>query len=471
MKVLFVASEVAPWSKTGGLADVASALPIALAKRGHQVRVVSPRYRGLGDGAAPSGPPLPLRFPAFEGTARAVSMEAQGVEQVFIGEPKFFDRAGIYGEHGGEYADNHRRYAFFTCAALAHAQATGFDAEVVHLNDWQTGLAPLMLRRGFQGSALGRARTVLTIHNLAYQGNAEKHAMNELGLPWDLFTPAGVEFYDRLSFLKAGLMYCDAITTVSPTYAEEIQTAGGGHGLDGVLRDRVSVLSGILNGVDTEQWNPATDPLIPARYSAGALDGKEECRRALLRRFGLPLEPRWPVFGVVGRMADQKGVDLYQAVLPKLLEGPVRAVVMGTGDKRFENAYLELERRFRDRFAVQVGFDEPLSHLIEAGSDFFVMPSRFEPCGLNQMYSLRYGTVPVVRSVGGLKDTVTDLKEPQATGIRFDAFTPEALLEALQRAVKLFGAPRELEQVRARGMAKDFSWDAAAQKYEQVYRR
>jgi len=341
----------------------------------------------------------------------------------------------------------------------------------VHLNDWQTGLGALMLKRGFAGSALGRARIVFTVHNLAYQGNAEKHLMNELGLPWDLFTTEGLEFYDHLSFLKAGLVYSDALTTVSPTYAKEIQTADGGHGLDGLLRGRATALTGILNGVDVEQWNPATDSLLPARYSPGAMENKEQCRLELLKRFGLPAEPRWPVFGVVGRMADQKGVELYQQVLPRWLERNVRAVVMGSGERRFEQGYVELERRFRDRFAVRVGFDEALAHLIEAGSDFFVMPSKFEPCGLNQMYSLRYGTVPVVRSVGGLKDTVADLSEPKATGIRFEPYTAEALLGALERAYALWAEPKQLAEVRARGMAQDFSWDAAAQKYEAVYRR
>ncbi len=470
MRVLFVASEVAPWSKTGGLADVASALPRALAARGHQVRVVSPKYGHIDPGAAPSGPPLPLRFPAFEATARATSLELHGVEHVFIAEKHFFDRPGVYGEQGGEYSDNARRFAYFTTAALAHAQVTGFAPEVVHLNDWQTGLGALAVKRGFVGTPIGRARVVCTIHNLAYQGNFEKHAMNDLGLPWELFGPDGLEFYDRLSFLKAGLVWADALTTVSPSYAREIQTPAGGHGLDGVLRDRSAALTGILNGVDTEQWGPAKDPMIPARFSREALAGKEECTRALLRRFGLPLEPRWPVFGVVGRMADQKGVELWQQTLERLLEQPVRVVVMGSGEPRFEQGYLALERRFRDRFAVWIGFDEPLAHLVEAGSDFFVMPSKFEPCGLNQMYSLLYGTVPVVRSVGGLKDTVVDLSEREATGVRFEAYSAEALLSALERARGLWAEPKQLLEVRRRGMAQDFSWDRAAQAYERVYR-
>ncbi len=470
MRVLFVASEVAPWSKTGGLADVASALPRALAARGHQVRVVSPRYGHIDPGASPSGPPLPLRFPAFEATARAASLELHGVEHVFIAHPGFFGRPGVYGEGGGEYADNHRRFAFFTAAALTHAQVTEFSPQVVHLNDWQTGLGALALKRGFVGTPLGRARVVFTVHNLAYQGSFEKHAVDELGLPWELFTSEGLEFYDRLSFLKAGVVFADALTTVSPSYAKEIQTPEGGHGLDGVLKQRSAVMTGILNGVDVREWNPSTDPLLPFRFSQNALAGKEDCTHALLKRFGLPEHPRWPVFGVVGRMADQKGVELFQKALETFLARQVRVVVMGSGEPRFEQGYLSLQQRFRDRFAVRIGFDEPLAHLVEAGSDFFVMPSKYEPCGLNQMYSLLYGTVPVVRTVGGLRDTVVDLAERNATGVCFAPYSVEALLGALERALQLWSEGPRLLELRRRGMAQDFSWDRAAQRYEAVYR-
>lgn len=472
MNILFVSSEVAPFSKTGGLADVSAALPAALAELGHDVTVVTPLYGSVDDrGLRSVGRPYSLRFPFgdFTATLREARLSDRH-RVVFIEQAAFFQRPGLYQEHGREYADNHRRFAFFSMAALTGAQILGVAPDIVHLNDWQTGLAAVALARGYRGTPLARARSVFTLHNVAYQGNFPKWVMDELGLPWDLFTPEGLEFYDQVSFLKAGIAFADALTTVSPRHAQEIQTPEGGFGLDGFLRARADVLHGILNGVDYSEWDPANDPHLPARYDAADLSGKAKCKEALLRRFELEVPSGWPVFGVIGRLADQKGIDILLEALSQLLHRELAVIVLGSGEPRYEQALLGLRERFRDKLAVQIGFDSALAHLIEAGADFFLMPSRYEPCGLNQMYSLRYGTVPIVRATGGLEDTVVDLAQPEGTGIKFLEYSGQALEQAVHRALVLYEKRAELDEVRRRGMACDFSWKASAQKYDALAR-
>ncbi len=473
MRVLFLSSEVAPFSKTGGLGDVAGALPAALASLGHEVRVVSPLYGSVPrEGLHPEKTSFVLTFPYGSREARFQSTTPRdGLTFSFLEQPDFFGKSGLYGELGAEFPDNARRFAFFSVASLTYAQAIGFIPDVVHLNDWQTGLAALALVSGFQRTALGRARSVFTIHNLAYQGNYSWAEVEALGIPWSRYTAEGVEFYGKLSFMKAGLSYADAITTVSPTYAREIQTPEGGVGFDGVLRAKKEKLHGILNGVDVREWNPATDVLLPARYTTEDLSGRAKCKEALLGAFGLERpKPGKPLFGFVGRMVEQKGVDLLLGALPSLLEHGAAAVVLGTGESRFENAWRGLSHRFPKRLGGRIGFDNALAHLIEAGSDFFVMPSRFEPCGLNQMYSSLYGSVPIVREVGGLGDTVTDEQRPGGTGIVFQEPSVEALRVALHRAQALFQDPERYARVRRSGMVKDFSWEGAARKYDALYR-
>ncbi len=463
MKVLFVASEVAPYSKTGGLGDVAGALPAALAARGHEVQVVTPRYGSVSTaGLGPAQTPLTLQFPFGPIIARYRTVQlANRLQLIFVEEEEFFgSRPDLYG-----YPDDARRFGFFAMAALWHARASGFDPEVVHLNDWQPGLAAVALRTSF---AI-RARCVTTIHNIAYQGNFPASAAGELAVPASMFNPQGVEFYGNFSFLKAALVYSDALTTVSPSYALEVQTPEGGSGLDGLLRHRRADFTGILNGIDTQAWNPDADPLLPALFSRDDISGKEVCTRALLKEFGLSPGSRGPVFGSVGRMADQKGVELWQQQVQVQLARGACAVVLGSGDKPLEEKWLQLAQQFPDRLGVKIGFDEGTAHRVEAGSDFFVMPSKFEPCGLNQMYSLRYGAVPIVRAVGGLRDTVVDLKSPHATGIVFEPYSAEALGEACERAWDLWLDAPQLFAVRRRGMAQDFSWDRSAAEYERVY--
>jgi starch synthase len=476
MKILFLASEVHPFSKTGGLGDVAHSLPAALAALGHEVLVVTPLYGALRERERlePLHVRLPLTFPAGAFPADLHRVQVGERHQVlFLGNDALFgQRAGLYGEAGGDYGDNALRFAFLSVGALTAAQVLRFHPDVVHLNDWQTGLAAVALLGAYAEGPLGRARSVLTIHNLAYQGWFPKGQMDVLGLPWELFTPDGLEFYDQVNFLKAGLVYADALTTVSPSYAREVQTPEGGEGLHGLLRQRAGALTGILNGIDTEAWDPATDRHLPAHYSREDLSGREACRRALLARFAMPEDAPEPLFGVVSRFAGQKGMDLVLEVLPALLsEGRARLAVVGSGDPALETAFRVLAARFPDRVGLRLGYDEPLSHLVEAGADFFLMPSRYEPCGLNQMYSLAYGCVPVVRSVGGLADSVTDLAQPDGTGIRFDAFSGPAFLRALERALALHADPARMREVRLRGMAQDFSWGRSARAYESLYRR
>jgi starch synthase len=469
MRILFLSAEVAPFSKTGGLGDVAGALPQAMAALGHEVRVVTPLYRGVSTVGLESEPqPLTLGFPFGEVVVRYRHTKVDsGFGVVFVESAALFDRPNLYG-----YGDDARRFCAYTVAALSWAQRSGFEADVVWGNDWQTGLAPLALQSGYAHTPLGRARTAFTIHNLAYQGNFPRHELDALGIPWSRFNLDGVEFYGHLGFMKAGLQLADVLTTVSPSYAVEIQTREGGVGLDGVLKQRAAALHGVLNGVDVREWNPATDVLLPARFTAADLSGRAECARELIAAFGLEAPaPGMPVFGVVGRMVDQKGADLMQAVLPRFLEQGACAVVLGSGEPAFEGRWRELHARWPRRLGVRVGFDNALAHLIEAGSDFFLMPSRFEPCGLNQMYSLLYGSVPIVREVGGLKDTVVDASRPDGTGLVFGPPTAEALFGAMLRSVELLRDPARLAAVRARGMAQDLSWRKAALEYERLLTR
>ena len=465
MRILFLSSEVAPFSKTGGLGDVSGALPWALSERGHDVRVMTPLHRGVPRATLQLvGSPLTLEFPFGKIDLRLFRAPAPG-ELLFIDAPALFDRDEYYG-----YPDDARRFAAFSMAALAFTQRDGFVPDVVQGNDWPTGIAMLALRTGFAHTPLGRARRVFTIHNLAYQGLFPAKEMEALGLPWDLFTPGGVEFYEQLSFMKAGLVFADLLTTVSPTYAREIQTPAFGAGLDGLLRHRADSLHGILNGVDVKEWNPATDVFLPRQFTSTELAGRTLCRKELIAscRIDAPV-PGMPLFGVIGRMAAQKGADLLHVALPKLLEQGASAIVLGAGEPAVQDAWLSLAAKYPRRLSVRIGFDNSLAHRIEAGSDFFLMPSRFEPCGLSQMYSLLYGAVPVVHGVGGLKDTVFDLTHANANGIVFEQPTAEALFGALVRAVELFRDEAAYAAVQRRGMTADFSWAAAAAEYERLF--
>ncbi len=470
-----LASEVYPYAKTGGLADVLAALPRALAGAGVEVTVCAPGYRTALRAAG--GPPPGMRLHAPVGSrmepADVVRVPGAPVPTVLLRADRYFDRDGLYGEGGRDWPDNAERFAFFCRAALEWLRAAAEPPDVLHVHEWQSALAPAFLR----GTAelypeLARVRTVLTLHNLAYQGRFPADQWHLLNLDARYFVPEFLEFHGEINYLKAGIVLADALTTVSPRYAAEIQTPAFGEGLDGVLRARRAALRGILNGIDDGVWNPATDPHLPARYDAHDLAGKARCKQALQAELGLAVRDDPPLLGVVSRLAEQKGLDLLAATLPGALE-PLDAqlAVLGSGDERYEHSVRGLAARFPGRVGVRIGFDEGLAHRIEAGADVFLMPSRFEPCGLNQLYSLRYGTVPIVHATGGLDDSVAEFDPATGagTGFKFTPYTPAAFLAALERALRTRRDSALWARLIANGMAQDFSWSRAAAAYRAVY--
>jgi starch synthase len=473
--VLFAASECVPFSKTGGLADIVGALPRAIAGLGHQVTVYLPLYRQTRL-KNPRTVIASITVP-FDDTYRFCSVvdggKQHGVQFYFIDYPPFYDRDALYGTPLGDYHDNPERYALYCRAVLEAAKILGLP-DIFHCHDWQTALIPVLLRTLYdQDPVLHGIPTVFTIHNIGYQGVFSPDTLPLLMLPWDLFTITKLEFFGKVNFLKGALTYADFITTVSRKYAQEIQTAEYGFALEGVLRSRNPSVAGILNGVDYEEWNPATDRLIAARYSAEALEGKQECRRDLLLRFSLDPESPAPVIGIVSRFAAQKGFDLIALAADRLAHEHVTVVALGSGDKDYEDLFRRLVRQYPGRFSVKIGYDNEMAHRIEAGADMFLMPSRYEPCGLNQIYSLKYGTVPIVRATGGLDDTIDsyDLRTGKGTGFKFREYTPEALLATMQIALQLWAKPKEWRNLMLNGMARDFSWAVSAREYVKIYEK
>ena len=473
MRILFVASEAAPYVKTGGLGDVIGALPRALAARGHELLVVLPKYNvvdAAAHGLRDTGRRVEVQFPTMTAGAHVfVHVPSERLRYLFLQNP-WFDRKELYGEGGKDYRDNHKRFALLCMGALEAARQQNFQPDAVHAHDWQAALVPLILKRGWMGrpSPL-RARAVFTIHNLAYQGIFPREAMGELGLPGDLFHSDAMEFYGNLNLMKAGLVFADKLTTVSPTYAKEIvQSPETGAGLEGLLRHRTQDLTGIMNGVDYERWSPETDALIEQRYSAQDLAGKSVDKAALQRELGLEVDRGTMLCAAIGRLAHQKGYDILAKAVPQLVQRKVQIAFLGTGDPALEAEFTALAEQYPGRVSVQLRFDDKLAHRIEAGADVFVMPSRFEPCGLNQLYSLRYGTLPLVHAVGGLNDSITESES--GWGFRFDDETPEAFLGALDRAALLFKDGARWQAAMRRAMARDHSWDRAAGEYEALYK-
>ena len=470
-----VASEAVPFAKTGGLADVIGALPRALAGLGHEVDVVMPRYRGIEAGSPERV--ITVALGNLVSDARCYVAAGERVRTIFIDHPGYFDRDHLYGANGHDYVDNPERFAFLCQAALNWAAESSTPYDVVHAHDWQAGLVPVLHERMAESSpALDRLATVFTIHNLAYQGVFDASWLPYLGLGWGLMRVDAMEYWGRVSYLKAGVVFSQLITTVSPRYAQEIQTPELGFGFDGILRERGSDLIGILNGIDYDQWDPERDSNIPRPYHANNLDGKEAAKRELLERYRLPASAEAlarPVVGLISRMVDQKGFDLLADIADELPRLGATVVLLGSGERRYEDLWLALATRHPDRVAVHIGFDERLAHLIEAGADLFLMPSRFEPCGLNQMYSLRYGTVPLVRATGGLADTVQnfDPASGSGTGFTFDEYSPQALLGTLRWALGVFMDRRTWRRMQQAGMRQDHSWAASARRYVEVYER
>jgi starch synthase len=474
--VAIVGSEARPFAKTGGLADVLGALPSALARLGWDATLVMPRYRGVTGGTRVDAFPVTVGGLTFDVSVHQAPL-SDGARALLVECPELYDRDAVYGSDKADYPDNARRFALLSRAALEWAARQAVPISVVHAHDWQAGLAPVYLRTRYRSHpVLGGTPSVFTIHNLAYQGVFESDWLPRLDLGWDLFTIDQLEYWGRISFLKGGINHADLVTTVSPRYAEEIQTPEFGCGFDGILRRRSDDLVGILNGIDTREWDPASDRLLPAPFNAADLKGKAAAKAAVLARFGLPADDRThgrALVGMISRMVDQKGLDLLFALADQLPTLDATLVVLGTGEARYQDFWTRLAAAHPDRVGVHVGFDEPLAHLIEAGADLFLMPSWFEPCGLNQMYSLRYGTVPIVREVGGLADTVRNYlpRRRTSTGFVFQDYTPAALLDVLGRALRLYAEPRKWLALQQAGMRQDFSWDRSAREYVKIYER
>ncbi|MDH3256840.1 MAG: glycogen synthase GlgA, partial [Nitrospinota bacterium] len=478
LNILFASSEVHPFAKTGGLGDVSSALPLALKQQGHDVRVVLPKYRSVGQ-AKRSIQPMGLTVavpvgPKVKPGELHESRLNRSVPVYFIGQDGYFDREGLYGDAEGEFPDNAERFIFFSRAVLETCKAINFQPDIIHCNDWQTGLIPCYLKTIFASDPFFKnTRSIFSIHNLGYQGNFDKQYVPVAHLPWNLFTSAKVEFYGFFNFLKAGLVYADKLVTVSKIYSKEILTPEHGFGLDGVLRHYRNKLSGILNGADYGEWDPQTDSNIKTRYGPKSLKGKQECKKSLARKLSLKLTEQTPLLCMVTRLSPQKGIDLMIQRFAELMEQNVALVILGSGDKRYETFFKDQTQNYPKQFRFISGFDEKLAHQIIAGSDLLLMPSLYEPCGLTQMYALRYGTVPMVRRVGGLADTVKAFQPAKNTGTGFLLKPTKASewIPLIKKALALFPRKKVWKGLMLNGMKQDFSWEKAARDYVRLYRQ
>ena len=486
LNLLIVSSEAVPYAKTGGLADVVGALPLELAKLGHDVILLLPRYRGLNESGRSFRAVCRLRVSTPQGLVDTQIEEnilsvGQGdcrIRVWTVQNEAFFDRPGLYQDRGVDYPDNLARFSFFcraTIEVMAYLKTVcRWNTHILHLHDWQTALCAVYLNTiGRDRQDLQGVRTVLTLHNVGYQGLFPGVQFENLGLPPSLFTPAGLEYYGMVNLLKGGIVFADYVTTVSPTYAREILTPEFGFGLEGVLRNRADRLLGILNGIDIDRWNPATDPYLPANYSVSDRSGKLACRQALQREFQLP-DSSGPLLGVIARLTSQKGLDLVAMIIPQLMAMDLHLVMLGAGEPELESKFKALRSRYPRRMGLHIGFDEGLAHRIEGGADVFVMPSRYEPCGLSQLYSLRYGTVPVVRKTGGLADTVVPLTAKarqvgRATGFHVEEDTADALLAVLRRTGAVYQDRTMWGQLIEAGMTTDVSWARSAKAYDRLF--
>jgi starch synthase len=491
-----VASEVHPFATSGGLAEVVGALSETIARLGHTVTILMPRHRRVRPAVSAAGASPPGRSDRdadrhdggtpelhavleFGSRQQAVRFERRQIGEriaaVFVDAPDLFDREGLYGDADGDYPDNAFRFAVFSRAVLEYLRLRRERPSIIHAHDWQTGLVPAYQKMLFSSDpTVGGVPVVFTIHNLAFQGIFPASTLSEIGLPWDVFDVRAMEFWGQISYLKAGINFSERITTVSASYAREVLEPETGFGFHGILARRADDFSGILNGIDTSRWNPSSDPLIPDSYAADDLDGKLACKRRLLELAGLTADTealRRPLIGLVSRLTDQKGFDLFEAAADELMGLDAAWVMLGSGERRYEELFTALAARHPERVSVRIGYDERLEHLITAGADAFLMPSRFEPCGLNQLNSLRYGTLPIVRAVGGLDDTVEDADavNGRGTGFKFVAYAPEALVGTLRRALEVYQDRQAWRKLQENAMRKDYSWDVSVREYVKVY--
>ncbi len=476
LKILLAASEVHPYAKTGGLADIAGSLPDALKQLGHEVAVIMPKYKSAvqaKEGFQSSG--LDIDVPLGAKTLKGFLFEGRihtSIPVYLIGHDGFYLRDGIYGEAGKDYPDNADRFTFFCRAILESCKASGYKPDIIHVNDWQTGLVPAYLKTLYaKDTWFEDTRTLFTIHNLGYQGNFKPSEVLPSGLPPQCFTKEGAEFHGHFSFLKSGLVYSDILTTVSPNYSQEIQDKQFGFGMEHILTDRTKDLFGILNGADYKEWNPASDPWLDATYNAGDLAGKRACKKSVADLFSLKVDETTPVVCMVTRLSEQKGIHLVEKAMPRLMQAGAAFALLGTGDPGHEQFFSTLSLNHPGQCGAVIGFDEGLAHKLIAGSDLLLMPSEYEPCGLTQMYAMKYGTVPIVHAVGGLRDTVTefDPKTHAGTGFRFEDFSGPALWDAIEKALSSFKNPVLWNRLVQNGMEENFSWSKTAGKYSQLY--
>jgi starch synthase len=479
MKILIASPELYPFVKTGGLADVTGALPKTLNKLGAEVRVILPKHKGIDE----LGFPMHYRNTRISCQvsqsfidAEIVESKYDGVTAYLVEKDEYYYRDYLYSTPDGDYLDNAERFIFFSKSILEAIKGVGFIPDVLHCNDWETALVPFFLKTLYKDyTPFKDIATLLTIHNLGYQGLFWHHDMHLLNVGWEYFTPDYIEFFGKINFLKAGIVFSDIVNTVSKNYSKEIQTPEFGHGLDGILKTRKKDLYGIVNGIDYEEWNPETDKLLPARYTTHDPSNKAICKKVLQETFALPVNQDIPLVATISRLADQKGFDLIAASLEEMLtlgEG-LQYVVLGTGDRKYHDLFTDLAKKFPRSFAIRIAYDNGLAHLIEAGADMFLMPSRYEPCGLNQLYSLRYGTVPIVRGVGGLEDTIVDyMADPsKGTGFKFYNYSKSSLLDVIEKALKVYHARKGWPGLMLRCMSADFSWERSAREYLSLYRQ
>lgn len=470
MRIVIATSEAVPYAKTGGLADVTGALLKEFLKLGIEAYLFLPLYRTVKQNFAVRDTGMSIKINLGERIlkGRVFSID----DRVFLIEcDEFFDRNELYGTPYGDFPDNARRFIFFSKAVLEALMVLGLRPDIIHCNDWQTAMIPLYLKTIYRNDFFRRSSTVITIHNLGYQGIFDVSELNLTGLGWEWFNMEGIEFYGKINLLKAGLISADSITTVSKRYAEEILTPHYGHGLDGILRKRVQDLKGILNGIDTEEWDPATDRFLPERFSLSNLTGKKRCKEELIKDCGLSIEEDTPIFSFVGRLSKQKGIDILSESVEEVLSLGAAMIILGKGDAEFENQVGRLGEKHRGKVFVNIGYDESLAHLIYAGSDIFLMPSRYEPCGLGQMIAMRYGTIPVARKTGGIADTIEDYNPltDRGTGFMFNDYSSEALTCSMRLAIAIFSCKDKWMGMMQRAMKKDFSWKKSAMEYINLY--
>ncbi|MGE5314114.1 MAG: glycogen synthase GlgA [Acidobacteriota bacterium] len=483
LNILFVTSEADPFAKTGGLADVSSALPQMIKELGHEIRIMMPRYGTISERKFKLHDVIRLReIPIQVGNQTRVAhvnssfisnLKAK-VQVYFLANKEMYDRPGMYVHPTSkkDYEDNDDRFIFFCRGVLDTLKLLGWKPDIIHCNDWQTGLIPAYIKTVYKNDPFFKnIKTVFTIHNLAYQGIFPPQSFDKTGIPGSEFTLEGLEFYGKLSFMKAGLVYSDAITTVSEKYAQEISTTSEfGAGLEGVLQKHKAQLHGILNGVDYSIWNPETDEHIANRYDMKSLEGKSANKQELVEHFKLEYRENVPVIGMISRLADQKGFDLIKQAADEILKLDVQMVFLGSGEKKYHEFLEALRKKYPTKVGIEFGFHDELAHLIEAGTDMFLMPSQYEPCGLNQIYSLKYGTVPIVRATGGLDDTIQDVEGTNGTGFKFKKYDCKELVRTVHRAVKTFADQKTWQKIQRNGMSKDFSWESSAKKYIALYR-